>query len=213
MSPRIFGGIIFSVIFIMAGCNQDASSIMPYWSDLQPWAGEERFYSALDQLDEYLVTETNRIQAIMLVRETLKAKRISFKDQFRLATVVGHLQKHTQKREGEVREVYSLIMEGKSHIDYYGLVVDYPVPAYITASFDLFTNKQDLIAHSFNPDGGAKISYSIQAYTLEHLRKVTKQKYDANYDNWMNWWEREGRHLDFDYEEMEYMYPSAKRRL
>lgn len=187
---------VWTIIFSALGCSTDKSELMKYWSDLQPWSGEDRFYPAMERVEQYLESRANRLEAISFVRARLKEKQISFKDQFRLATIVRQLQDHAQKEE--VHEVYALIGEGRAHIDYYGLVLR-PIPGYITACFDVFTNSEPLVAHCFNPDGGAKTSFSIQNDTLQWLREATGQKFDADYADWQAWWEREGKHLKFDY--------------
>lgn len=204
-------GCLISVIIFLCGCGIQPVSVIPdkTWDELDPYKNAAWEMNA-EKIRQLCEKKENREILIKFLYEELKALKISYKDQIRLATIMVCLQKEATG-DDEKKEIDRLISFGDRHIDFYGLSLSV-LPPYMRTSLEVFKHNLTLVGHFVDPDGGGKRKYSIQELFLDKLRSATGQDFGSSYEQWADWWDTKGQFMDFDYDRSIYVQSRQQRR-
>lgn len=197
---KIVISLLIAASIIIHGCisvNNPISSDL--WEELQP---EGDFFPSANKVRIWLDSKANRANTIKYVGNQLRCRRLSLNDQLRLGLVVNIMAMSAEKNE--IDSICKLIDAGHKHYDYYGMVLN-PAPQYILKSIEVFKYPENIIAHSYSPEGKGKVAqYIIQDNLLDYLKYCTKKDFGRDYEKWKQWWTHDGQYLQYDKEKQVY---------
>jgi hypothetical protein len=195
-------GIQLCSAIAMAETNFDAD----VWPNLLP--DNEQFEDAVTNLKTLATVPSTRAALIAFVANQIRSRSLAVKKQIKLGMVVRALMQPTHTNDAAV--VKGLVTQGRRFVSFYGESLVEVNPLYIEMSFDVFTNKTDLIAEQFNFETQGTEPYIVQDDVLQNLKNATKRDFGIDRDAWLDWWQKEGRSLIYDPETGEYGTPERK---
>jgi hypothetical protein len=201
MNVRLLLKVAIAIFFLVFGCINKMNNIVPeeIWDgliDLNDVRANTKFLNMLKEKDY-------RIRVLEFVDHQLNANHLSDDYQLRLAGVVNGLKMAIPDTEvNEKEKIREFIKNGRKYPTFYGGILSVD-PYYLLDSLEVFKNEKDIYAFFPHPDGlGSR--YIVQDLFLYVLKTATKEDFGKNYDKWKEWWERNGRYLKYNKNEMEY---------
>ena len=183
-------GIQLCSVMAMAETKFDSE----VWPNLLP--DNEQCEEAVTTLKSLATGPSTRAALIAFVANQIRSRSLAVKTQIKLGMVVRALMQPTLTND--TAAVKELVTQGRRFASFYGESLVDVNPLYIELSFDVFTNKTDLIAERFNFETQETEPYIVQDDVLQNLKNVTKQDFGIDRNAWLLWWSREGRSLIYD---------------
>jgi hypothetical protein len=172
------------------------------WPHLSLTKDIEPFEKALEQLKVYATTSSNRVELIEFIRRGLASPDLDKEEQAKLGLVVRSLQHSSYTND--IPTIRELLKGSARFAVFYAESLMEMSPGYIDLSFDVFTNRNDVISYRTDFEFGKMSSFILQDELLICLKRRTKKDFGKDREAWLNWWKTEGRFCSYNLDTGEY---------
>ena len=181
--------------------EESFASLWPHLSFYDPGYEEAR-----DVLEEKVCRAEIRDEVIHFIRRSAECGDLAHQDQLRLAVMLAAVRNHATSQT-ENGEICRIIASAERHLpDFFAHTLS-AAPEYIGLTIEALKIDRDFLA--MDPVAGGSRRESCRDWAAWLLRQSTGKDFGTSYERWREWWDREGRLLEFDSTEMKYQEPKA----
>ena len=136
------------------------------------------------------------MEAIQFIEQRLDRPFLTVRTQLRLGMLFQVVR--GMASAGEYQSLRAVLAKGEKYPTFYWMALTKPSPEYIDLFFGVLTNKKDVLAYGFNPDGEKIEPYVLQEFVVADLQEATGKDFGRDDKKWREWWDVEGQHLEYD---------------